>query len=476
MPEREASFFLTLDQGSHASKALVFDAEGHCLGAGECGITTQRPGPDRVEHDAEEVLDSLRTAIGEACRSAQLDPGRLAAAGLATQRSSVVCWDRQSGAALSPVLSWQDRRHAGWLKALRLDPERVHAITGLVVAPHYGASKLRWCLDELDEVARAHDTGRLCFGPLASYLVSGLLEERPCLADPANASRTLLYDLERQDWSAEMLSAFGIPRDALPRCVPSRYEFGRLKIGKAAVPLKVVTGDQSAALFAGGLPRDDTLFLNIGTGAFVQRVCEGRPPPAPGLLHGVAWVDEQGSLGVLEGTVNGAAAAVHWLAEERGEDARSLVAHADEWLATVSEPPLFSNGVGGLGSPFWIADYPIGFSEDAGIEKEMVAVLESIVFLLQANIDAFGAAFPDRPPARIRVSGGLSQLDGLCQRLADLSGLEVERPGELEATVRGVGFLIGARVELPDDPRCFQPGRCSVLRERHIRSLNGVDC
>jgi glycerol kinase len=474
MPEHEPSFFLALDQGSHASKALVFNAGGHCFGAGERDIGTQRPGPDRVEHMAEEVLESLEAAIDEACRSAQLEPGRLSAAGLATQRSSIVCWDRQSGEALSPVLSWQDRRHATWLAAQGLDAERVHAVTGLVVSPHYGASKLRWCLDELDEVARANEAGRLCFGPLASYLLSSLVEGRPCLADPANASRTLLYDLERHDWSAEMMSAFGIPRDALPACVSSRHDFGRLRIGAARVPLKVMTGDQSAALFAAGTPRDDTLFVNIGTGAFVQRVCEGRPPPAPGLLHGVAWVDEEGSLGVLEGTVNGAAAAIEWLANERGEDARSLVARADEWLAAVSEPPLFSNGVGGLGSPFWIADYPVGFSEAAGIEQETVAVLESIVFLLQANIDALERAFPDRPPTRIRVSGGLSQLDGLCQRLADLSGLVVERPGETEATARGVGFLLGVETGSVDVDGCFELGRSAGLEERYGRWLEGV--
>lgn len=440
--------YLALDQGSHASKALIFDATGAQVARGKVAIATHFPRPGWVEHDAEELIASLEAAIGMACAASALDDVAFAAAGLAIQRSSVVCWDRRTGMPLSPVLSWQDRRNAAWLAAQEFDTAKLRGTTGLVASPHYGASKLRWCLDELADVRRAHAEGRLCCGPLASFVMCRLLAERPCLVDPANASRTLLWDVRTRDWSAEMLAACGIPGDCLPRCVPSRHAFGTLVLGSRRVPFTVATGDQPAALFAWGAPDATTLFVNVGTGAFVQRPVRGTLPEVPGLLQSVAWQAEEGSIGVLEGTVNGAGAALEWLAEERAVPLESLIESAARWLDDVDDPPLFINGVGGLGAPYWVADCPVRFSGPGTLAEHTVAVLESIVFLLQLNIDAICAAAAAQSGAvrRIVVSGGIARLDGVRQRMADLSGLPVECPADVEATARGLAWLLsGAR-------------------------------
>src|SRR5690606_28747086 len=246
--------------------------------------------------------------------------------------------------------------------------------------------------DELPAVRRALADGRLCCGPLASFVLHRLLEERPCVVDPANASRTLLWDVRTHDWSAEMLAACGVPPASLPDCVPSRHAFGTLPAGGQRIPLQAVTGDQSAALFAWGAPQADTLFVNIGTGAFVQRLVAGAPPDVPGLLHSVAWQDADRSVGVLEGTVNGAGAALEWLASERDVPLDTLLEGAPRWLDENDDPPLFINGVGGLGAPYWTADCPIRFSGAGSLAEHAVAVLESIVFLLQRNIEAIREA------------------------------------------------------------------------------------
>jgi glycerol kinase len=443
-----APHYLAIDQGSHASKALIFDAGAGLVAAGEAGISTRQPREGWVEHDPEEVIASLRGAIGEALAASSPAGIELAAAGLAIQRSSVVCWDRESGEPLSPVLSWRDRRNADWLRAQGFDAARLRATTGLVASPHYGASKLRWCIDHLPEVRRALDEERLCCGPLSSFVLFRLLEERPFLVDPANASRTLLWDLRTRDWSAEMLEACGIPVNCLPRCVPGRHAFGTLELGDRRVPCKVVTGDQPAALFAWGEPEAATLFVNIGTGAFVQQLFAGAPPAAPGLLQSVAWQDEERSLGVLEGTVNGAGSALDWLASEHGVPVDSLVESADGWLLQVDDPPLFINGVGGLGSPYWVSDCPVRFDRTGSLAEQAVAVLESIVFLLQVNIEAMRATQGGQPDAlrRIRVSGGIARLEGVCQRLADLAGVPVDRPVDVEATSRGLAWLLSGAV------------------------------
>ncbi len=209
-----------------------------------------------MEHDPEALMHSVRTAIEQAVA---LDPrggATLQAAGLATQRSTIVCFDRLTGAALSPVISWQDRRAVRWLEEHGPDPEFIHERTGLVRSPHYGMSKLRWCLDHLSAVQLAERESRLAFGPLSSFVLFRLLEERPVVADPANASRTLLFDYRSRTWSAELLEHCGLPAAPLPRCVPSRFDFGHLRLpGGALLPLTVATGDQSAALYSGGAAR-----------------------------------------------------------------------------------------------------------------------------------------------------------------------------------------------------------------------------
>src|SRR5262249_27033567 len=155
---------------------------------------------------------------------------------------------------------------------------------GLFLSPHYGASKLRWCLDHLEPVRRAQAAGRLAMGPLASFLAFRLLEDRPFVADPANASRTLLWSIGSREFDPWLLALFGIPRGVLPGCVRTRGEIGALELEGARLPFRVLTGDQSAALFASGAPRADTASFNVGTGAFVQRPCESVPQSPPRLL------------------------------------------------------------------------------------------------------------------------------------------------------------------------------------------------
>jgi glycerol kinase len=470
MPDPTPSLFLALDQGSHASKAFLFDQHAGMLGAGEQPVETVHPQAGWVEHDAEAVLASVQGAIDAALAGASLAADATVVAGLAVQRSSVVCWDRDSGRALSPLLSWQDRRHADWLARLPLDPGEVHEITGLVISPHYGGSKLRWCLDELPEVGAAARAGRLCMGPLASFLAFRLLEQRPFLVDPANAARTLLYDIAAADWSESLLQAFDIPRDCLPRCVPSRHAFGTLRAGRLEAGLRVMTGDQPAALFARGEPAPDTLFVNIGTGAFVQRVSATPPRADPGMLRGIVLCDETRRLWVAEGTVNGAGAALSWLAQRRDIRVEHLLRDLPRWLEEESAPPLFLNGVGGLGSPFWRPQAPVEFSAAASLSAEAVAVVESIVFLLQANIERLAdSSGPGGPARRIVITGGLSALDGLCCRLAALAGFPVERPTDVEATARGLGWLSGARPAPAPAPDTFRPAPWPELEARYAR-------
>ncbi len=479
-PSRD--LFLALDQGGSASRAVLFDVTGAEIASAHVPIATRRTGADRVEHDADELAQSLVVAARDACASPPAEGRPIVAAGLATQRSTIACWDREDGTALSPAISWQDRRHAAWLhEHLGARGAWVRELTGLPLSPHYGASKLRWCLDELASVRLALRDARLAAGPLSSFLLHRLCAERPVLADPANASRTLLYDPAMLDWSAPLLQAFGIPAGILPDCVGAQHDFGTLEIdARRRVSVRACSGDQSAAVFAFGTPATTTAFVNVGTGAFVQRALATSSAGAtPGLLRSVLHAQPAHAVAYsLEGTVNGAGSAIDWLAERSGLDTtralQSLPAVPDDSLAKL----LFVNGVGGLGAPYWLPDFPTLFvravsphleATDASGMQQLAAVVESISFLIAVNVDAMQRV---APLDRLVITGGLASCSCLCQALADATGLLVERPALREATARGIAFLAAGRpsdwLSVPVEQR-FPPTGQPAVRERFER-------
>ncbi|HES58345.1 MAG TPA: hypothetical protein ENO21_02835 [Firmicutes bacterium] len=460
--------YLCLDQGGHSSRALVFNARGRQLYEARQPLLPEHSADGRIEYPADTLADSLRACVSDILRQSRAQHSRLTAVALATQRSNIVCWDRHTGAALSPIISWQDRRHARWLQQFEAQAERIHQLSGLYLSPHYGASKLRWCLDNLPAVKQAQREGRLMLGPMAAWLVCQLTREGEARADPVNASRTQLWSLPRHDWDTELLDLFDIPRELLPPCVPNLTTYGQLAGADFDLPLNLVSGDQSAALYAYGPLREDTVYVNLGTGAFVSRVTGTEPTYDARLLTSLVLQDPRQATYVLEGTVNGAGAALDWLGEQHGRELAP--AQLATWLQTGHDRlPLFLNGVSGLAAPYWRADFVSQFIGEGDIAQQAVAVLESIVFLLQANLERMQQTLA--PGRRLQVTGGLSRLDGLCQRLADLGGIPVYRPGECEATARGSAFLLAGQPDDWPEPRKgreFSPTRNASLRERYL--------
>ncbi len=432
---------LAIDQGTHASRALVFDRRGQALSSGTAALSISYPQADWAEQDGEEVVASVLTAAAQALQALGERRHDVVAAGMASQRASAICWDRVTGKPLSPIFSWQDRRAHAWIDQLQPHGDAVHRKTGLFLSPHYGASKLRWALDHLPAVRQAVDARTLCWGPMASFLVFRLCNERPLLADPQCAARTQLWNLHTHDWDPELLTLFGLPEGFLPRSVPTCYAWGTLDVAGSGIPLTAVNGDQSAAVFAFGWPELDSAYINIGTSAFVQRALDHFPGHVPRQLTGIILEDDTTRVYMVEGNVNGAGTALAWISSELSID--HLTEKLPQWLAQPEEPPLFLNGIAGLGGPFWQANFPSRFVGEGEPWQKAVAVVESIVFLLQANIDHMASHIP--AARRIRVSGGVSLLDGLCQRLAGISSLPVHRRDDPEASARGIAYLAARR-------------------------------
>jgi glycerol kinase len=276
------------------------------------------------------------------------------------------------------------------------------------------------------------------------------------VVDPCNASRTLLWDLHTRDWSAPLLELFGIPRDILPDTVPNRFPFGDIEVGTARIPLVVVTGDQSAVPFAGGAPDRNAVYMNMGTGAFVQRLAKEETGAPARLLHSLVFMDGERLVFMDEGTVNGAGSAIAAEAGRAGLSQEEVFAELRTGLESANASPLFLNGVSGLGSPWWIPAFPSRMAGEGSPRQRLVAVAESIVFLLYRNfVELLDAG---SLPRTIVATGGLARLDGLCRRLASLSGCEVERPAHTEATARGLAWLTAG------GPDGWARGACDVFR------------
>lgn len=431
-------FYLAIDQGSHSSRAILFDESGQQLKKCSRPLTTHRShvrsGLNYVEHHTEELLDSVTGALSDLFDSLDVITRKnIVACGIATQRSSVLAWNSE-GKALSPVLSWQDVRARESLLALSHQEEKIQQLTGLPLTPYYGASKLHWLWHELADQQPPAQALRL--SPLVSYLLFHLLSGKPYRVDHSNAQRTQLMALESMDWSPWLCESFDVPMDSLPDCSAMRADYGVLLNNQ--IPVSAVCGDQNAAFYGVGELPTTTALVNLGSGAFILRsLPEFRVSQKQ--LTGIAYSDEKQVRYLREATVNGAGNALSWL--KKKHNVENIEQKLPGWLVQNITPPLFINTVGGLGSPWWSNQLSPHFISDHDLKNHAdmaVAVIESVLFMLKANLEIMQQ---EAPIDQLRLSGGLSQLDGLCQKMANLCQLPVERVDQPEATSRGVAWL-----------------------------------
>jgi glycerol kinase len=450
--------FLGVDQGSHASRALLFDERGNEIASAHEAVDLNRLQAGHVEQNANQLITSVKNVIKKVLDS-HGNTNNIAACGIATQRSTVLSWS-SGGIANGPVLSWQDVRGSDLIKALQPHEFDIQKLSGLPLSAHYGASKMRWLLD--NNASSKDDR----LSPLVSFLLYHLLGKKPYLVDHSNAQRTQLMDINTLDWSARLTKWFGVPENLLPACMPMCADYGVL--AESGAPVTAVCGDQNAALWGAGEMTEDTALVNLGSGAFILRPLSGYKPSAS-QLSGIAYSDDKTIQYVREATINGAGSALSWL--EKKYNIQQMQERLPAWLEAIDNPPLFINAIGGLGSPWWRQDIQSDFI-DADLNNEgalVVAVIESIIFMVRANLNLM---MEESPLKKLRVSGGLSNLDGLCQKLSNLCGLSVERVDNPEATARGVAWLAAGR---PDDwmkavaIESFNPVTDESLSARYVR-------
>ncbi len=475
---------LAIDQGTTGSTCLVVGRDGRVLGRAYSEFTQHFPRPGWVEHDATEIWNVTRRVVAEAMdRTREAD---IRALGITNQRETVVLWDRETLEPVHPAIVWQDRRTTSACRALQEagHAEQVRGRTGLVLDPYFSGTKIAWILNEHPELRERAEAGALAAGTIDSWLIARLTDGAVHATDPTNASRTLLFNLHEAAWDPWLLDLLGVPAELLPEVRPSSGRFGTT-VGRHVgleVPIAGVAGDQHAALFGQGCWRAGVAKNTYGTGAFLLLYTGTEAVTSRHGLLTTAACDARGGLAyALEGSIFIAGAAIQWLRDglgilERAPQSEDL-ARSVEDNGGVYFVPAFV----GLGTPHWEPDARgtlVGLSRGTTRAHVVRAALESMAYateeVLRAQEADSGASAPE-----LRVDGGAALNNWLMQFQADILGIPVRRPAQVETTALGAAGLAGiaegvwkdgdAFIEAQGESTLFEPNMGRSARDELLR-------
>jgi glycerol kinase len=447
---------LAIDQGTTGSTCLVITEDGRIAGRGYREITQHYPRPGWVEHDAEEILARTVEAGREAIARSNLTPRAI---GITNQRETIVVWDRKSGKPIGPAIVWQDRRTSDRCAALSPESDRIARLTGLVIDPYFSATKLELLLRDPAIAGRA-EAGDVLAGTIDTWLIWKLSDGAVHATDPSNASRTMLYDINRLEWSSELGELFGVPRNVLPEVRDSSGNFGIASSDwfGSAIPIRGVAGDQQAALYGQGCWETGEGKNTYGTGAFLLfNAGKDRPEGGGGLLTTIACDARGKPAYALEASIFIAGAAVQWL-----RDGLGLVGNAAETEAMArslqsNDGVYFVPALVGMGAPHWEPNARgtiVGLTRGTTRSHFARAALEAMAYGTRDVVDTM-SIHGLGAPNRLRVDGGAAANDWLMQFQADQLMVAVERPDIVETTALGAGGLAGLAAGVWSNPSEF---------------------
>ena len=431
---------IALDQGSSFSRALAIAARGKVVARAKEAVRTFYPKTGWAEHDALDIARSQERALDSVLAQLPRSTEVLGIA-MASQRSTVVFWDRKTGKPAVRAPSWQDGRAAAVVAPLQARQADVHERTGLYLTPYYSAPKIKWFLENEPAVRRLAEEGRLLAAPVATFLIWRLTRGEVFAADPSLAQRMLLLSLRTLDWDPEMLTLFGVPRSILPNVFSSAGDWGFIMRGGRKIPILACLGDQQAAALGLGGVFAGSAVVNYGTGAFFLYNAGADQRRVPGLLTSVGWkLRDQPAVFLQEGTVHAAGASFDWLRQNLG--LLKNYAEIDRLCRASRNRVLVLPAIGGLGAPRW--DYVtktvfFGMTSQTRAADLVRGTAEGIAFEIADIVMALRQA--GFKPKGIKASGGLSGINHLLQFQADILGLEIERCGEAEVTALGAAAL-----------------------------------
>jgi glycerol kinase len=477
-------YVLAIDQGTTSTRAVVYDEAGHAVGTAAREFAQHYPRPGWVEHDAQEIWQTVATVVPEAIALAGINPQALAGIGITNQRETSLFWERANGQVLGRALVWQDRRTTDYCRQHQADEPWLHEKTGLVLDPYFSATKLRWLLKNQPGLAQRAQSGALAAGTIDTFLIWRLSGGQVHATDVTNASRTLLFNLRTAAWDEELCRYFEIPRALLPEVRPSAADYGVTR-GLSFLPdglrISGVAGDQQAALFGQCGFAAGEAKCTYGTGAFFLLHTGEKPILSTQKLVSTlaATLDKQ-PLYALEGSIFIAGAAVQWLRDglKFFESAPDVEALAQK--SSADQPVIFVPALVGLGAPHWVPEARgviFGVTRGTTAADFARAALEGVAFQVADLIDAAGrdATFP---LTTLRVDGGMARNAFFLQNQADVLGLPVLQAPNIESTALGAAFLAGLRAGVWRDldairatqkeARMFSPRTTQDVRQQKL--------
>ncbi|MGB5219585.1 MAG: glycerol kinase GlpK [Polyangiales bacterium] len=480
-------FLLSIDQGTTGSTALLLSPDGRILGRANRDFPQHFPKPGWVEHDLDEIWQSVGEAVGRAIEEAGVNPSQCLGIGITNQRETTVLWDRKTGRAVHRAIVWQDRRTADRCQELKDEGKEplFRERTGLVLDPYLAGTKLEWLLDHVDGARKRAEKGELAFGTIDSWLVYRLSGGKVHVTDASNASRTLLYDISDQRWDEELAAVLRVPMGLLPE-VRSCSEVYAHTSGVPGVPdgipIAGMAGDQQAALFGQTCFNVGDAKCTYGTGAFLLTNTGAEVVHSNnGLLTTIAWRIGDETVYALEGSAFIAGAAVQWLRDGLGLISSSSEIEAKAREVDESGDVVFVPALAGLGAPHWdphARGLIYGLTRDTTAAHLARATLEGIAFQIVDLVDAMQAD-AGRPITRLRVDGGAARNDLLMQFQADMLGVTIDRPESVETTALGAAYLAGMAVGVFDGldsvvdayriERSFEPQVTQGERDGHLK-------
>lgn len=471
----DTKYVLALDLGTTGNRAILFDRQGNVVGQAYQELTQHYPHPGWLEHDATEIWQDTVSCMQKAIANCSAEASEIAAIGLTVQRETCLLWDKTTGKPLHKAIVWQDRRTSELCDRLKKQgkAEEIQQKTGLVLDAYFSATKLAWLINWTKQNLPDTDWDNVMAGTIDTWALWNLTGKQVHATDVSNASRTMLMNLDTQDWDDSLLELFNIPRSIMPQIQPSLGVFGKCDrdlIG-AEIPIAAIFGDQQAALYAHGCDRPGLLKCTYGTGCFLVAQTGTEVTRSHNqLLSTVAWSTKEQTNYALEGAIFTTGASIQWLRDglkliENAAETESLSNQVED-----SDGVYFVPALSGLGAPHWDMKARGAFlGITGGVRQEHIvrSVLEAIAYQVKEVVDAVNKD-SDEPVSLLKVDGGAAKNNFLMQFQADALGVTLERPKVLDATAQGAAFGAGLTIGFWSDyqklvsdrqvDRVFEPG------------------
>ena len=459
------SFILAIDQGTTSTRAILFDGEMQVAHTAQQEFPQYFPQAGWVEHDPEEIWSSTLEVCRRVIAEQGISASDITAIGITNQRETTVVWDRETGQAIHKAIVWQDRRTSAICEELRAagHGDLVHKTTGLLLDPYFSGTKVKWILDTVPGARSRAAEGKLMFGTVDSFLIWRLTGGAAHVTDATNAARTLMYDIRKGGWSAEICEVLDVPMQMLPEVKDCAADFGIAAAEHFGAEISIlgVAGDQQAATIGQACFQPGMMKSTYGTGCFALLNTGATPVESRNrMLTTIAYQLDGQPTYALEGSIFIAGAAVQWLRDGLGiigsaQETGGLAASADPGQDVILVPAFT-----GLGAPYWEPDCRggmFGLTRNSGPAEFARAALQSVAYQTRDLWEAMRADWQEaaEDSVTLRVDGGMSASDWTMQSLSDILGAPVDRPVMQETTALGAAWLAGMKAGIYPDQSGF---------------------